>query len=656
MNSTYHYLSPVTSAIPPELAKIPRWVTWKPIQDGPGTKPRKVPFRADLLNVAASSTDPDTWCHFEQAVTAYEEEDSELAGIGFVLNGDDISGVDIDNCCDAETGEINPEAMRLLDDMQAAYVEFSPSGKGLRAFGYAKPLERGRKGKLNGLDVEFYSNGRYLTLTGRALKRGALRPLNGFHEQAAKLDTGKKKDPTTGNLVDVPADERIAELLQRIRAGDVYHDSLRDLAATWSATGMGAGAIVNALRALMRASDAPKDDRWEARMKDIPRLVSTACDKFAPPTSVAAKSFRLLTADEVAALPPIRWRVKGVIPASGLAAIYGPSGSGKSFLTLDMLAAIADGREWHGHRCIAAPVVYVCLEGEAGLAQRLQALRSRFGDDIGASMRFVTAPFQLLDSDSVTELADVIIEAGGMGAVVVLDTLNRATPGADENSSQDMGLAVAASKALQAMLGGLVILVHHTGKDATRGMRGHTSLFAALDAVVEVVRDGDSRTWRVGKSKDGADGAEHAFRLDVVPLGDDEDGDPVSSCVVVQCDQQAQKAKRLTAAQRAGLSSLSDACNEQGQFDEDTLTYGTHIEHWREVFYQQSTGDNAEAKKKAFQRVRTALVQIGLVTVKDDVYYPTDIGIQSSIALMKRYRDNGTNRDIVGTCPTSDVV
>lgn len=652
----YQYLRPITSGIPLELASIPRWFGWKAVQLAPGLKPRKVPYRVDAYNAMASVADPDTWSDFEQAVTALEEEGSDLTGIGFVLNNDGIAGVDIDNCCDITTGEIDPAAIRLLDEMQAGYIEFSPSGKGLRAFGYADPLEKGEQGKLGNLDLELYTNARYLTLTGHVLKSGPLGELVGFHDKVAQIAAGKKKVTATGEIVDAPADERIAELLQRIRAGDVYHDSLRDLAATWSATGMGAGAIVNTLRALMRASDAPKDDRWEARMKDIPRLVSTACDKFAPPMSVAAKSFRLLTADEVAALPPICWRVKGVIPASGLAAIYGPSGSGKSFLTLDMLAAIADGREWHGHRCIAAPVVYVCLEGEAGLAQRLQALRTRLGGATGASMRFVTAPFQLLDSNNVTQLAEVILEAGGMGAVVVLDTLNRATPGADENSSQDMGLAVAASKVLQAQLGGLVILVHHTGKDATRGMRGHTSLFAALDAVVEVVRDGDNRTWRIGKSKDGADGAEHAFRLDVVPLGDDEDGDPVSSCVVVQCDQQPQKAKRLTAAQRAGLSSLSDACNEHGQFDEESMAYGAHIEHWREVFYQQSTGDNAEAKKKAFQRVRTALVQIGMVTVKNDVYYPADIGIQSSIALVSRYRDNGTSRDIVGTCPASDVV
>lgn len=419
---------------------------------------------------------------------------------------------------------------------------------------------------------------------------------------------------------------------------------------------MGTGAIVNTLRALMHDSTAPKDDRWQARYKDIPRLVSTACEKFTPAPANAPTGYRLLTADEVAALPPIRWRVKGVIPADGLAAVYGPSGSGKSFLTLDMLSAIADGREWYGYRCHKAPVVYVCLEGEAGLSQRLKALRTRFGSETGATMRFVTAPFQLLDSNNVQELASVILEAGGEGAVVVLDTLNRATPGADENSSQDMGMAVAASKALQAKLGGLVILIHHTGKDTTRGMRGHSSLFAALDAVVEVSRDGNSRSWKVGKSKDGADGGDHPFQLDVVQLGFDEDGDPISSCVVKPCASETKKTKRLTPAQTSGLASLSDACQEHGEFDDETLMVGAHIDNWRELFYQQSTGDNTEAKKKAFQRLRTSLVQADVVTVKNDVYYPTDTGIQASISVLKSYRDTGTRRDIIGTCPASDVV
>jgi RecA/RadA recombinase len=630
--SGYHYLRPYPANMPDELKKIPRWVMWQAIQKAPGAKPDKIPFRADLPNSPASTDDPSTWGEFEQANAALGEEDSTFTGIGFVLNGDDIAGVDIDDCADAETGEINPAAMALLDRLNAGYVEFSPSGKGLRAFGYSKPLERGRKGRLDGLNVEFYSRGRYLTLTGHALKRERLRQLVGFAEEAAKLDTGKKKDATTGAVIATNADERIAELLQRIRSGDVYHDSLRDLAASWAATGMKAGAIVNSLRALMRASDGEKDDRWKARVKEIPRLVESACQKFARPL-VQREELRLLTADDVLALPPLSWRIKHVLPVSGLAAIYGPSGSGKSFLALDMLAAVADGRQWGAYRTYAAPVIYVCLEGEAGLAQRVKAHRQHHGLRAGASMCFVTSPFRLLEQNDVDELAKLILNNGGQGAVVCLDTLNQATPGADENSSEDMGRAIAAAKRLQASIGGLVVLVHHAGKDLTKGMRGHSSLFAALDAVIEVSRNGEARSWKVSKSKDGADGAEHQFRLERVELGFDDDLEAFTSCVVIAGG--TPKARPLTKTQQGALQALVDACQEHGlpYPDKNVGGIAAHLDDWRKTFYRISAADNDEAKKKAFQRVRNDLTNCGAVSVADDYYRPNDVGVQASIVL-----------------------
>ena len=241
--------------------------------------------------------------------------------------------------------------------------------------------------------------------------------------------------------------------------------------------------------------------------------------------------FRVLTAEELTALPPVRWRVRGLLPVEGLAAIYGPAGSGKTFLVLDLLGAVAEGRDWFDCRTNAGPVVYVALEGEAGIAQRLRAYRHQYGR-APAGMRFIAQPFALLEPSDVAELAEAIRAAGGAGGIVAIDTLNRASPGADENDSRDMGRVIEGAKLLQAALGGLVLLVHHSGKDASKGLRGHSSLLAALDAAIEVTRDGDRREWRVAKSKDGADGEAHPFRLDVVELGIDADGEPVSSCLV----------------------------------------------------------------------------------------------------------------------------
>ena len=242
--------------------------------------------------------------------------------------------------------------------------------------------------------------------------------------------------------------------------------------------------------------------------------------------------YKLLSGAELAALPALAWRVRGVLPAVGLAGLVGPSASGKSFLAFDLVASIAEGQRWFDCRVEAAPVVYAALEGEAGFKLRAQAWEAHRGRALPDAMRMMLQPFALTSPKDVTDLAAVV----PAGAVVVIDTLNRAAPTADENSSGDMGEILQAAKRLQALTAGLVLLVllvHHTGKDASRGMRGHSSLFAAMDAVVEVTRDGDRREWKVGKAKDGADGDAHPFKLEVKTLGLDDYGDPITSCVVV---------------------------------------------------------------------------------------------------------------------------
>jgi hypothetical protein len=226
----------------------------------------------------------------------------------------------------------------------------------------------------------------------------------------------------------------------------------------------------------------------------------------------------------------MRWRVRGILPTDGLAALYGPPGCGKSFLAIDMLAAIAEGRPWFDYATTAAPCVYVGLEGEAGVAQRVQAYcTKRTAPD---RLRVVLTPLDLRRPDDREELAAAIREASMGEGVVAIDTLNRAAPGIDENDASSMGLLIDAAKDLRERVGGLVLLIHHAGKDITRGLRGHSSLLAALDCVLEVTREGDRRAWQLAKAKDAGDDESSPFRLDVVELGTDADGWPVSSCVV----------------------------------------------------------------------------------------------------------------------------
>jgi len=247
--------------------------------------------------------------------------------------------------------------------------------------------------------------------------------------------------------------------------------------------------------------------------------------------TLAFSPFTLLSAADVHALPPFRWRIHSVLPEQGFAAIFGATGSGKSFLALDAAAAVAEGRDWFGYRAKTGRVVYIALEGKAGVRQRIGAWERHHGRPFPAAVRFVLDAFRLTEDDDVLALAGAIDGAGGAD-VVIVDTMNRAAPGIDENNSYDMGRVIDCATNLLDKVGGLLLLVHHTGKDERRGLRGHSSLHAALDAAIEVTAEGGSREWRVYKAKDGAEGDPHPFRLTSVNLGTDEDGEPVRSCVV----------------------------------------------------------------------------------------------------------------------------
>ncbi|WP_077728234.1 AAA family ATPase [Methylocaldum sp. 14B] len=255
------------------------------------------------------------------------------------------------------------------------------------------------------------------------------------------------------------------------------------------------------------------------------------------------KRYVLLEIDDLAAQPPQRYRIKPVFPETGIAAIFGPSASGKSFLAFDMAGAIAGRDEWFGFRVRNAPVIYLYLEGEGGARNRIAAYRTQYGGASLANMRFVIESFDLLSNDPLS-LSRTIKDAGLERPTIFIDTLNRAATGADENSSVDMGHIIAACKQIQAETGGLVVIVHHTGKDGTKGLRGHSSLFAAMDAAIQVSRYEDRREWALAKSKDGQDGLTHAFNLKVIDLGEDDDGDPVTSCVVEPLEAHSDRVKK----------------------------------------------------------------------------------------------------------------
>lgn len=256
------------------------------------------------------------------------------------------------------------------------------------------------------------------------------------------------------------------------------------------------------------------------------------CDASSPCTNGV---YTLYPASDFQQFPAMTWLIDDILPSTGLACVYGPSGVGKSFFSLDMAAAVALGRPWFGRPSKQAQVVYIPLEGRGGFSRRMKAWEHQHGVNFPDEVKFVQDPFAINKNDNVTMLAEVIVQSGGAG-LIIIDTLNMAAPGADENSSTDMGKIIAGARTIQEKTGALVLLIHHPGKDGSRGLRGHSSLHAALDSILELRKDGELIRWSVAKSKDGEDGINHAFKLLQVEVGSHESGKAIKSCVVQEVE------------------------------------------------------------------------------------------------------------------------
>ena len=165
-------LSPKLGEIPERLREMDQWVCWKQKlhENKDGTKRwTKVPVDAVHLRFA-SSTDSDTWTDFRTAVGTYNA-DSEIAGVGVVIQkSDGLIGIDVDDCRNPETGEIDRAVKALLSEVET-YVEVSPSGTGLRIFVFGEvESDIGCEAELPGeAHIERYVTGRYLTVTGHRL-------------------------------------------------------------------------------------------------------------------------------------------------------------------------------------------------------------------------------------------------------------------------------------------------------------------------------------------------------------------------------------------------------------------------------------------------------------------------------------------------------
>lgn len=267
----------------------------------------------------------------------------------------------------------------------------------------------------------------------------------------------------------------------------------------------------------------------------------------------AESRIRLVPFNEIKLGTARRYLVKNLIPRVGLIVVWGPPKSGKSFWTFDVVMHVALDRDYRGRRVHGGPVVYCAFEGQSGLEARVEAFRQRFlADDPTGDVPFYLEPVTLDLVANHTDLTAVIQrQLVAPPVAVVLDTLNRSLSGS-ESSDEDMTAYVRAADAIRETFGCAVIIVHHCGVDGSRP-RGHTALTGAADAQIAVRRDAaDNIVAELELAKDGPQGDTILSRLEVEEVGIDEDGETITSCVVLPVDGEPVSRDRRSKGPRLG--------------------------------------------------------------------------------------------------------
>jgi hypothetical protein len=272
--------------------------------------------------------------------------------------------------------------------------------------------------------------------------------------------------------------------------------------------------------------------------------------------------------------------IEGLLIRSSMSVIYGDSNSGKTFLAIDIGAAVALQSPWMGRNVEGGMVVYLATESPSSVRNRLRAYQRHYGRTVPHFV-IVSSPINLYDGAADTSaVIDLITsleaEMGVKCEMVIGDTLARMSAGANENSGEDMTVVLKHLDRIKDLAKSAVLLIHHTGKDAAKGMRGWSGLRAAVDTELEVTCNeiSGTRTLEITKQRDmGGKGDRIGFRLDSVPMGTSKWGKQQTSCVVVPADAPAKKVKgpKLGETQQAVLALLKGANKNMRQAEIATL-------------------------------------------------------------------------------------
>lgn len=272
-------------------------------------------------------------------------------------------------------------------------------------------------------------------------------------------------------------------------------------------------------------------ERKDAAILKYSREVDSCYTKFGVQTTTAeaetGHAFKLLSAPELFERPAKPMLVHGFMGSRDSAMTYGQRKSGKTFVVLDCLLSMACGEMVAGRFRPERPlsVLYCTGEGHSALGTRVRAMV----EDRGLDMDLLTANFHVVErtpqlnspegaADSWAAFSDALALQNCDPDLVAIDTMHNAMRGADENATQDMGVAIHALAQIRERLECATWLVHHENKAGT--VRGNSAMDGSLDLQTQVIESGPTRLLRYSFAKDLAAFDDVPFHLRQVTVGD----------------------------------------------------------------------------------------------------------------------------------------
>ena len=342
---------------------------------------------------------------------------------------------------------------------------------------------------------------------------------------------------------------------------------------------------------------------------------------------------------------PVEWLVDSIIPKKAFVALYAPPASWKSFISLDLAEAIATGRDWMGYKIPKkGAVLYICGEGHGGMGARVKACKIQNKSPDGANLYIIRAQLNLRSSpedfaELLNAINELIAEIDEPLELIILDTLMRMSGGGfNENSSEDMGAFITQAGKLQEIFECALMVIHHSGKDVTKGLRGHSSLLGAVDTELEiqrldsVINSADasvvgSAILTVSKQKDGADSIQIGIEVVLVEIGTSDLGFEITTSLAIRHNQEIAgsnpKGRKNNAGngenQRLEMDSLMKVIKSKGSYREvdGTSRYGVSLDDWKAEFWSLKgcTEEDKPTFKKAWLRARERLVAVNKVVI-----------------------------------------